>query len=656
MKSERECGRATRCSVSLSLALLLMSLWTSAAIAASSYLNTFGSTYPGSATSNGGCQVCHASSTQNVNPYGTSFCNQGGNTASRMASIENVNSDNDSTGSNNITEINAGTQPGWTTGNNPIASRGSCSNNGSETEPFGGSLALDPTVGVPDEVCDNGADDDNDGLTDCADPDCNGFVGAPTSCGTGACGAGGNLVCQGGAEVDTCTPGAPTAEGPFGDATCADGIDNNCDTLTDGNDPNCSEPAEICDNGIDDNLDGNTDCADAQCEGFVFGETTCGVGACGATGQDACVGGVRTDTCAPGAPGSEGPAGDATCTDGIDNNCNELVDAADPACAAADPEICDNGIDDNGDGNTDCADPQCEGFVLGECSTGRPGICAAGTNVCSSGAEVCVQDQAEQVEGPNGSASCSDGLDNDCDAQVDVDDADCAFVAEICDNGVDDDGNGLTDCEDSACDGFVGGACNTGMSGVCAEGTSVCRSGSQFCDQTTAAGTEGPVGDASCSDTLDNDCDGATDASDPGCQEATGADAYLTSMRRVEDYRGEVGHTEKKTIRVNGGSTIEQDATVVLSAETSANLRVDIRPDSRTREVEEGETERFYFSAYITCTGSGTGEVNWMATIDAAANDDPGNDTQTGSTRVFCSGGDEDDDDDDRHHRRRHHD
>lgn len=36
----------------------------------------------------------------------------------------------------------------------------------------------------------------------------------------------------------------PTPEGPFGDATCADGIDNDCDGLTDAEDPDCQEAVD----------------------------------------------------------------------------------------------------------------------------------------------------------------------------------------------------------------------------------------------------------------------------------------------------------------------------------------------------------------------------------------------------------------------------
>jgi hypothetical protein len=54
-------------------------------------------------------------------------------------------------------------------------------------------------------------------------------------------------------------------------------------------------------------------------------------------------------------------------------------------------------------------------------------------------------------------------------------DPDCDPIPEICDDGIDNSGNGLVDCADPACDGFVGGACDTGNLGICAAGTTACR-------------------------------------------------------------------------------------------------------------------------------------------------------------------------------------
>lgn len=82
------------------------------------------------------------------------------------------------------------------------------------------------------EICDNGIDDDGDGLIDDADPDC---------------------------FDTTCPP-----------EDCSNGIDDNGNTLVDCDDPDCLEDpscgnVEICDNGIDDDGDGLIDCADPDC-------------------------------------------------------------------------------------------------------------------------------------------------------------------------------------------------------------------------------------------------------------------------------------------------------------------------------------------------------------------------------------------------------
>jgi len=79
-----------------------------------------------------------------------------------------------------------------------------------------------------------------------------------------------------------------------------------------------------------------------------------------------------------------------------------------------------------------------------------------------------------------GNIEICDNQDNNCDTVVD--------------EGFDQDGDGFTTCDLPVPD----------------------------CDDTdpavNPAATEGPAGDPTCSDTLDNDCDGTTDQSDPGCQ------------------------------------------------------------------------------------------------------------------------------------------
>src|SRR5690606_830794 len=105
-----------------------------------------------------------------------------------------------------------------------------------------------------DTTCD-GVDDDGDGQTD------EEYVATPTTCGQGVCAAAGTLSCVAGDEVDSCTTTAPDEAS---DLTC-DGLDGDCDGQTD--------------------------------EDFAVTATTCGLGACAATGTLTCQDGAPTDSC-----------------------------------------------------------------------------------------------------------------------------------------------------------------------------------------------------------------------------------------------------------------------------------------------------------------------------------------------------------------------
>jgi subtilisin-like proprotein convertase family protein len=83
-------------------------------------------------------------------------------------------------------------------------------------------------------TCDDGVDDDGDGLTDCEDPDCFGQPGCTT------------------------------------EAICDDFLDNDDDGDTDCADTDCfgqtgCTAESICDDGADNDNDGSTDCADSDC-------------------------------------------------------------------------------------------------------------------------------------------------------------------------------------------------------------------------------------------------------------------------------------------------------------------------------------------------------------------------------------------------------
>ena len=102
----------------------------------------------------------------------------------------------------------------------------------------------------PTEVsCFDTLDNDCNEATDCSDANCDDANDGTTSCGVGICAATGNLTCSGGGEVDTCTPGTPGVEGPFGDSSCSDGLDNDCDGDTDDQDSDCQQQAQCSDFG-----------------------------------------------------------------------------------------------------------------------------------------------------------------------------------------------------------------------------------------------------------------------------------------------------------------------------------------------------------------------------------------------------------------------
>ncbi|MES2642988.1 MAG: hypothetical protein V4850_26120 [Myxococcota bacterium] len=225
------------------------------------------------------------------------------------------------------------------------------------------------------EVCDNSADDDDDGDVDCDDSDCTD-----------------DAACQ-------------VAE----DEDCDDAVDNDgdadidCDDTDCAADPACAAPStELdCDNATDDDADGAIDCADSDCDGDP---------ACVSPDVEvACVDGVDNDAdglvdCADtdcvADPSCESPGVEVACVDEADNDLDGLVDCADPDCYA-DPDCtavevevaCVDGVDNDTDGLTDCDDSDC------------------------MASPDCLVPSTETI--------CADGLDDDLDGALDCDDSDC---------------------------------------------------------------------------------------------------------------------------------------------------------------------------------------------------------------------------------------
>ena len=366
----------------------------------------------------------------------------------------------------------------------------------------GGTLDCDQTTFSSPETC-NGVDDDCDGSVD------EGVTGGGQPCPTGLLG-----VCATG-ESD-CSGGAPVCnQTVFPSTEICDGFDNDCDgSIDEGNpggggacstgqagvcgpgtltctgggvtcEPNVAASTEICD-GLDNDCDGGTD------ENNPGGGEVCATGNMGvcAAGTTACsAGGIV---------------------------CNQDVGPSSETC---------NGLDDDCDGGTDENNP--EGGQA--CSTGLQGVCAAGTTECLGGGLNCNQDVLSSTE-------ICDGLDNDCDGSIDegnpgagvscdtgqfgecaagttvcagaggvVCQPDTAASPEVCD-GLD------NDCDDAVDEGNPGGGvfCDTGLLGVCADGTTNCNGGTLDCDQDVMASAM-----EICDDGLDNTCDGNVDEGCP---------------------------------------------------------------------------------------------------------------------------------------------
>jgi len=275
--------------------------------------------------------------------------------------------------------------------------------------------------------------------------------------------------------VDSCAG----ATGYVADATDCDDLDAEVnpgeDEVCNGVDDDCDGLAEEADDSL---VDAGTWYADADSDGF--GDASTGVHAC-----EAPSGHVDDDADCDDTDSAVNPEADEVCN-GLDDDCNTLIDDADPGITGTTTWFVDTDADGFGDASvsTDsCEAPS--GYVADatDCNDTSASASPAGSEVC-------------------------DGLDNDCDGEVDVGASDAATWY------ADSDGDGYGDAGASAAD------CD-GLTGYVADATD--------CDDTAA--DVNPGADEVCND-LDDDCDALVDDDDASLADAstwyadTDADGY----------------------------------------------------------------------------------------------------------------------------------
>jgi len=290
------------------------------------------------------------------------------------------------------------------------------------------------------ETC-NGLDDDCDGAVDegcLCNPGCE-----PSWIGDGNCdSACNNEACNwdgGDCGVTTCGDGLcnPNENSQNCPADCLPDADGDGYTVAEGDcndsNPDINPGAEEFCNGLDDDCDGAVDggvidpWAGQSCDGPDSDLCKEGTYICSA-GQQVCsdntgsavdlCNGMDDDCDAASSDGSEDPQNGIAC-DGPDS---DLCKEGTRSCVAGALICSDNtgSIVDICDGvDNDCDPASSDGsedpLVGVACDGPDSDLCKEGTSLCSAGAIMCSDNTGGTVE------ICSDGLDNDCDGQVDED-------------------------------------------------------------------------------------------------------------------------------------------------------------------------------------------------------------------------------------------